>query len=164
MEPHEIVNTVQSAFKGIAEKLSRFTGRTAELFRSHGREPKSRNPLSSGNASPVTHYIEYVHQYEAADRGAGRMLSNRVHAAIDAELSQDEVITPQSDLQVNVLKQGCDVATWLAKFDISHADTKQLAAFELECDEALDAIGEAKASARARRKVRDMERRAMRVV
>lgn len=159
MEPHEIVNQVLTAFKGIPDKLSRFTGKTAELFRSHGREPKSRNPASSGNTSPVTNYMEYIHQYEAAERGAGKMLNNRVHASLDAEFSADDMLTPQSDLHIQVEDETCDVRKWLTKFRISDASEKNLAAFELECDEAIDALNDAKAKARATRRVRQSERR-----
>ena len=72
MEAHEIVKQIHDAFPKSPAKVARIIGKCDELIKSHHREPKSRNPLSSGNCSPVTHYMEYVHQNEAAERGAAR--------------------------------------------------------------------------------------------
>jgi hypothetical protein len=63
------------------------------------------------------------------------------------------------DLEVNVIKQGCDVQTWLAKFDIDTASLPDLVMFQNECDESTDAILAAKARARARQRMIESERR-----
>lgn len=151
MEAHEIVAEVHDAFPNLPAKVARLKGVSAETIRSHHREPKTHNPLSSGNASPVTHYIEYIHQNESAERGAGRMLNNRVHASLNADFDSDDG-HDQSELHEAILDEGCDVNKWLAKHDLNHATSRQLKTFETECDEAVEAILEAKSKARAIRR------------
>jgi len=158
MQAHEIVNQVQSAYKGIAAKLALFTGKSEELFRSHGREPKSRNPLQSGNVSPVTAYIEYVHKYQAAHRGAGQTLNARVHASLNAEFAECDMSVSAIDLHENLIDEHCDVQKWLARFQMDTATAKQLAVFELECDEAMDALLAAKARARSAKRLKESSR------
>jgi hypothetical protein len=151
MDAHLIVKQVHDAYPKVPEKMAMLLGKTAETFRSHHREPKSRNPLQTGNTSPVTHYIEYVHRNEAAVPGAGRMMNNRVYASLNSEFDEDDGIS-QEDLHENLLDEACDVNKWLAKFDLEHATPNQLIVFERECDEAVDAINAAKSKARSLRR------------
>jgi hypothetical protein len=152
-EPYEIVHDVHDTYKGICEKLSRITGKCVEIYRSHGREPKTHNPLASGNVSAVTHYYTYVRLHEAAEPGAGVMLNNRVHADLDAEFAAISPTVPQKDIHVPIINEVCDVEKWLASFDIEQATRPQLVAFEDECSEAIDALLAAKAQARARKRL-----------
>jgi hypothetical protein len=160
LEPYRIVHSIMDAYRGLPEKLARITALSAEWYRSHGREPKTANPLAGGNVSPVTHYMRYCGLFEAGMPGAGRMLNNRVFAALDAEFAErDLLLSDPVDLEVNVIKQGCDVQTWLAKFDIDTASLPDLVMFQNECDESTDAILAAKARARARQRMIESERR-----
>ncbi len=94
MQPFEIVHSVQSKFRGIHVKLSGITGKCTELFLSHGREAKSRNPMQSGNLSPVDAIFTYCRRYEACEQGAGQMLIDYIHAVLSAEFLPPELVTP----------------------------------------------------------------------
>jgi hypothetical protein len=154
MDSHLIVGQIHDAFPKLPEKLARIKGVTPETIRSHHREPKSRNPMASGNASPVTHYIEYVYQNEAAERGSGRMLANRVHSSLIAEMDEDDGLS-QADHFDAISDQNCDVAKWLGRFKIDTATPNQLVAFERECSEAIEALLAAKTSARKARRLKE---------
>lgn len=151
MEAHQIVSQIHSAYPKLIGKLARATATTEEWWRSHHREPKTRNPSQSGNVSPVTHYIDYCNQHEAVEPGSGRMLSNRVHASLTAEFDDGDHLD-QEDITDIVLDEGCDVNKWLARFDMKTATERQLHYFETQCDEAIDAILRAKAKARLMRR------------
>lgn len=163
-EAHEIVKSVQSAYRKVVKGMARITGKSEEWFYSHGREPKTQNPLQSGNNSAVTDFMLYARQYEAADQGAGRCLNNRVHAALDAEFSEQDLFhVEQSDLHVGVIDETSDVQKWLARFEIESATRKELVDFEDECEQAIEAIQTAQSHARAARRIIEMERRAAKV-
>lgn len=154
MEAHELVGQIHEAFPNLSTKVARIAGVSAETIRSHHREPKSRNPNCSGNTSPVTHYIEYVHRNEAAERGAGRMLANRVHASLISEMDDDDGLShaEHSDL---IADESCDVQKWLGRFQIETATPNQLIAFERECSENIEVLLAAKASARKSRRLKE---------
>lgn len=133
MAAYKIIHEVIEAFSGLPQRLSDITGKTWQLYYSHGAEPKTKNPLSSGNLSPVDHYMLYCRQYEAAIRGAGQMLNHRVHAELD------------------VLK--CFSA---AEFE--NLSIPELAKIEKECAEMRDAASDAVAHLRALQQVRRAER------
>lgn len=154
MEAHQIVEQVHNAFPKLPQKVARIKGVSDEMIRSHHREPKSRNPFASGNTSPVTHYIEYVHQNEAGERGAGRMLANRVHASIIADMDEDEGLS-QADHMDAIVDETCDVTKWLGRFKIEDATPSQLAAFEQECSEAMEKLLSAKSKARSVRRQKE---------
>jgi hypothetical protein len=81
--------------------------------------------------------------------GSGRTLNNLVHEALDSEFAENALgNTTQSDLQVGILSEVCDVEKWLVKVDLATAARPQLLEFEKECDEAVGAILEAKSRAR----------------
>lgn len=159
IEAHEIVHSVLEVFRGLPARLASITGKSPSWYQSHGRTPKTLDPVANGNVSPVTHYMRYARKYEMAEPGSGRMLSNRVHAELDAEFAESDLIAvPQRNLEVDVIDQTCDVQKWLARFDIENASRNELLGFEKECDEASDAISAAKARARLRLKQIEMER------
>ena len=159
-EAHEIVKSVQTAYKKVVTGMARITAKSEEWFYSHGREPKTQNPLQSGNKSPVTDYMTYCRQYDAAERGAGRCLSNRVHSTLDAEFSEGDLIhTDQCTLHVDVIEETSDVEKWLAQFQIDEATRKDLKAFEDECEQAMEAIIAARGRARVRIREIEMQRR-----
>lgn len=148
MKPHEIIKSMHEAFPKVVRKLSLITGKSEEWFHSHGREPRSSNPLQSGNKSPVTAYIEYLHQNEAAERGAGMMLNARVYASMCAEF-QDPDETEQAEHFDKITDEICDVQKWLNRFKIEDATPRQLAIFDAECGEAIESIMRARAKARS---------------
>lgn len=92
-EPYEIVNAVLSKHRGLPERIAGFTGRCAELYRSHGRESKTRNPLQSGNLSPADGFMTYCRQFEAGAKGAGLELAESVYAVLLAEFTEGEDVT-----------------------------------------------------------------------
>jgi hypothetical protein len=146
---YEIVKSVFEKYRGLPERLAGITAKTADLFRSHGYQPKTENPMACGNPSPVTHYMTYCRQYEGGMSGSGRTLNNLVHEALDSEFAENALgNTTQSDLQVGILSEVCDVEKWLVKVDLATAARPQLLEFEKECDEAVGAILEAKSRAR----------------
>ncbi len=160
-DAHQIVHDVQEAFRGLAAKLSAITDKTASWYQSHGRTPKTEDALANGNVSPVTHYMRYARQYEAAEPGSGRMLSNRVFAALDMEFAEKDLRdVTQSHLHVDVIDEVGDVQRWLAKFDLHNATRNELLGFERECNEANDAICAARARARVRLRELELERSA----
>lgn len=103
MTAHEIIKNVQERYRGIAIKLAGVTGKCEEWFHSHGREPKTRNPLQSGNLSPVDHFMTYCRQYEACETGAGQMIAESVCAVLTAEF------TPGGVTIADVHKEAADV-------------------------------------------------------
>lgn len=159
IEAHEIVHGVLEVFRGLPSRLASITGKSASWYQSHGRTPKTFDPVANGNVSPVTHYMRYARKFEMAEPGSGRMLNNRVHAELDSEFAQMDLHeVPQRNLEVDVIDQTCDVQKWLARFDIENASRNDLLGFEKECDQALDAIAAAKARARVQLKEIEMER------
>ena len=155
MEAHEIVGQVHGKYPKLTHRLSLITGKCKELFASHHREPKTRNRLQSGNPSPVLHYIEYIHLNEAAERGAGQMMANRTHESLMAEFA--ECSLAEADIHEHIIEENSDVLKWLARFDIVSATPKQLAAFERECGESIDALQDAMSGARAARRQKELD-------
>ena len=161
LQAHEIVGQVQEAFKKVAGNLANLTGKTSEWFNSHGREPKTQNPLQTGNVSPVTHFIQYVRQYQAAEPGAGKMLNNRVHAELEMEFGgADCADLSQKDLHAGVLKESFDVLRCLNEFDFENLSVTELAAMEEEGAQLRDKASEYVSHIRAIRKMRTAERTA----
>jgi hypothetical protein len=148
LQPFQIVHQVHDAFRGLAGKLSRITGKSEVWWRSHGYEPRTANPLANGNKSDVDEYVAYCELLEAAERGAGRLLNNRIYAELEMRFAENDSLTSQDALHVDILEENCDVNKWLASKDFSTATTADLAAFENECDEAIEAITAAKSQAR----------------
>jgi hypothetical protein len=147
----ELIRGVLDKYRGLPDKLAGLTDKSAEIYRSHGREPKTTDPIASGNVSPVTHYMRYVRLFNAGQAGAGRMLSRRVYDALErefAELAYDA--DEQADIECDVLKETCDVSVWLAKFDVDKAERRDLVQFIDECKQAEDAIATARSSAQVR--------------
>ena len=155
MEAYEIVHQVLETFKGLALKLERITAKKAELFRSHGREPKTHNPLQSGNVSPVTHYLLYARQYEAADKGAGKMLNRRVYAELEMEFSEADCTDSQSELHAGVLKESFDVLKCLGESNFEHLTLPELLAIEEEGAQLRDKASDFVSHIRAIRKMRE---------
>lgn len=138
IKAYEIIENVLHAFRGLPVRLEAITEKSAEWFRSHGREPKNRNPLASGNRSPLDHYLKFIRLYEAAQTGAGKMLNNRVHAELQAEFNETDKIC-QIALHTAVLKESFDVLKALNEADFADRSTSELAAIENEVMELRDA-------------------------
>jgi len=148
---YELVGPVLARYRGLAVKLSELTTKAKQWWSSHGAEPKSQNPLSSGNKSAVDHYLRFARLYEAGAKGAGRMLNRRVYDALEAEFSeQDYREDEQPRIEVSVLKETCDVSMWLAKFDIPTANEQELVLFIDDCKEGEDSIATARSAAQVR--------------
>lgn len=165
-EAYEIVHAILEQHRGLPKKLHSMNGKSPDWYRSHGYQPKTENPLSNGNVSEVEHYMRYCRKYEAGAKGAGRMLSHSVFAALEAEFCEQGECD-QTDLEVSVIDETCDVQKWLARFDIDSASKGDLGQFIDECKQAEDVIAYAKAQAIARLKppvVRDEAKRAAAVV
>ena len=146
----EIVHQVHDAFRGLAGKLHRITGKSETWWRSHGYEPRTVNPLSNGNNSDVADYIAYCELLQAAEPGAGRMLSNRIHGELEMRFSEADFLDKDhGSLVEEVFDENCDVEKWLASKNFATATVAELSMFEDECDEAVERILEAKAKARA---------------
>jgi hypothetical protein len=156
---YEIVKSVFEKYRGLPERLAGITAKTADLFRSHGYQPKTENPMACGNPSPVTHYMTYCRQYEGGMSGSGRTLNNLVHEALDSEFAENDIgsIT-QQEINVSVLSESCDVEKMLASIKLDEASNPQLRLFEGECDDAINAFMLAKARARVIRKQRELRK------
>ncbi len=149
----QIVAPILDRFRGLPARLAGMSEKSAEWYSSHGRESRTDNPVSSGNISPVDHYMRFVRMYEGGKVGAGRALNNAVHRALESEIADADADTiPQSELSVSVLDETCDVSKWLARFNIDTATRNDLIRFETDCDEAMDTILAAKARARLARR------------
>jgi len=158
-KPYEIVNAVLDVYRALPVKLARITGKTDTWWRSHGYEPRTANPLSNGNPSDVDKYMAFVERYQAAEPGAGAMLNHRVHGELDARFNETDMFhTTQSDIHVGVINEVCDVNKWLAAKDLESASTRELSAFETECDEAIEALHDAKAKARSLKREKQIVR------
>lgn len=158
---YEIVHAVFDAYRGLPVKLASISMKSEEWFRSHGYKPKTEHPEANGNLSPVDHFMRYVRKFNAAEPGAGLMLSNRVHEALHDELSGIEIIdVSNADLACDVITESGDVSKWFIKFDIEDASRLELMAFERECNEAVDAIEAVKAKARMRIRMIELQRAA----
>lgn len=154
---YEIIHTVFEAYRGLPERLATLTGKASQLYRSHGYEPKTDNPMAGGIPSPTTHFIQQCELYEAAKPGAGQMLVNRVHAELCQRFAEHDLTrVTDRDIECEVIDQNHDVQKWLASKDIDTASRNELICFERECDEAIEAIHAAKARARAKQKVMGM--------
>jgi hypothetical protein len=157
---YEIVHLVQQTYRGLPVKLSRITGTSDQWHRSHGYAPASDDSNTNGNKSGVDAFMTQCEQYEAGEPGAGRMLSDKVHNELSQRFAEKDLFTTtQSDLHINIIDETCDVEKWLAKFNIDIATKNELLTFENECAEAIGAIMDAQARARARIKMIEMSRR-----
>lgn len=156
-EAYEIIHQVHDAYKGLADRLARLKGKSAELFRSHGREPKTLNPLASGNVSPVHHYIQYVREHEAALAGAGEMLNARVFSSLQAEFAEDSGEC-QTELHAGVLKESFDVLNQLINCDFTDCQNSRLSAIETDADELVEIAMRLKARCRVIKRQNEMKR------
>ncbi|MCD9188277.1 MAG: hypothetical protein LUM44_17810 [Pyrinomonadaceae bacterium] len=160
MEAHEIVNQVQEAFKKLASQMSKLFGKTSEWYNSHGREPKTQNPIQSGNVSPVTHYMQFARQYEAAQNGAGKMLNRRVYEELEMEFtadSADSAATEQKEHHASVLKESFDVLDGLNKKEFTECSSSELTALEEEAAQLRDVASDLVSHLRAIRKLRGVK-------
>lgn len=159
MEAHEIVSAVQDKYRGLAVEMDAITDKGASTYRSHCLEPKTRNPLASGNPSPVTHFMLYARQYEKAKPGAGSDLIDLVHSELEAEFSGDSDICSEGELQAKALKESFDVLQRLANCDFAQLSIGELLTLETDCDEMADIAILVKTNARRVRREKEMERR-----
>ena len=159
--PHayEIVHSVLEKHRGTAPRLADLTDKSEEIYRSHGREPRTQNAMANGNVSPVTHFMRYVRLYDAATPGAGQMLSHRVYEALSDEFAERSVdFVTQSDLQTNIEDEGVDIRKWLINFKLDEASINQHKSFQDECDEAIEAIMAAKSASRVKQRELQLKR------
>jgi hypothetical protein len=90
------------------------------------------NPLQSGNSSDVTHYMKFARRYEAAEKGAGKMLNRRVNAELEMEFSESDCTDSQSELHAGVLKESFDVLKCLGESNFEHLTLPELIASKRE--------------------------------
>ena len=148
-EPYELIHQVFDAYKGLPGKLAGFTDQSTEIYRSHGRKPKTEDPVANGNVSPVTHYMRYVRKFEVAEPGAGLMLNNRVHAELDMEFMEQAVVEGQRELSQGVLKESSELLDKLIAHDFNECDNATLKAIEEEAAQLRDKAAEVVAHVRA---------------
>jgi hypothetical protein len=159
LHPYELIHGVLDSNRSLAVKLARITNKSDTYFRAQGYEPKTSNPLMQGVNSPVADYMAFCELYEAAEPSCGRMLNDRVHNELANRFAEKDLFTTtQSDLQISIIDEAGDVQKWLAKFNIDIATSKELAAFDNECNEAIGAIMDAQSRARARFRMVQMSR------
>lgn len=155
MEAHEIVKQVQETYKKLSSQMSKLFGKSEEWWNSHGREPKTQNPIQTGNVSPVTHYIQYVRQFDAADRGAGKMLNRRVFEELEMEFGEiNSQNVEQKEHHASVLKESFDVLRCLNEKDFADCTARDLAEQEEEAAQLRDVASDLVAHLRAIRKMR----------
>lgn len=159
IEAHEIVHDIHEKFKGLSGRLERLFKKSANWWRSHGYVPKTIDPEASGNVSPVTHYIEYVEQFGAADRKAGILLNEKVFAELKARLTENEIESfTQSQLRRNLLKEATDAICALDERAIETACRNDLTRWESELVELRDITDKAIANVRAVRRLKNCEK------
>ena len=155
-EAHEILEAVQDTYKRVVSRLASLTGKTTEWYSSHAREPRKLNPLQSGNVSPVTHYMQFARQYEAAEKGAGRMLNNRVHAELDMEFAEvGEIDCSQKKFHAGILRESFDVLHCLNEYDFESEDLSVLKQAEEEAAQLRDEASDLVSHIRAIKKFRE---------
>ena len=69
---YEIVHSVFEAYRGLPAKLARITGKSDQIFKTYGYEPRTDNPLMNGNRSDADKFMAMCELFEAAEPGAGR--------------------------------------------------------------------------------------------
>lgn len=159
-EAWEIVREVFEEYRGLPGKLARLKSKSSETFSQHGREPRSINPDQTGSPSPASHFQKYCREFEAVERGAGRMLSQRICASLDEEFAVNDLLTvTQQDLHVNIIDENHDVQRFLARTDLETATRNEHLIFQRECDEAQEAIAQAKSRSVALMRQIEMSRR-----
>ena len=159
MHPYQIVHSIFEQFKSLPKKLADMNGKSEEWYRSHGRESKTINPASSGNVSPVDHFMQYCRKFEGGIRGAGKALNSRVYAALEDEFAENERLDiDHVEMEIGVIDETTDVQKWLARFDIKKASKLELMNFENQCNEAAEAIATARSQARVQILRMDLER------
>ncbi len=155
----ELVAAVQDRFRGLPTKMAAMNGKTKEWYSSHSREPKTQNPLSSGNVSEVEHFMRYARKCEGGIRGAGKYLVSLVHGELQAEFAGTDLTDVcQIELELEVAEEVSDVTKWFIRYDIDHAKRSDLMSFQDHCNEAIAVIESAKARARARQRAIEIGR------
>lgn len=142
LEPHDLVHQVFEAYRGLPVKLATFTDQSAEIYRSHGRRPKTEDPVANGNVSPVTHYMRYVRKFQAAEPGSGMLLNNRVHAELDMEFMESGIHEGQKELSMGVLKESSELLDKLIAHNFDECDCPTLRAIEEEAAQLRDKAAE----------------------
>lgn len=103
MDAHRIIDVTMA--RGEAEKLARLTGKSADLFNSYRRPPRSpENPCGTGNYSPVTHYLQFC-EWRKPYNAEGLL---RMHRLVTAEVEEGLVEVVQS---VNLSALAADILT-----------------------------------------------------
>lgn len=155
IEAHDIVHDIHEKFRGLAGRLERLFKKSANWWRSHGYTPKTIDPEASGNVSPVTHYLEYVEQYGAADRKAGLYLNEKVFVELKARLNDDasDKFT-QSQLRRQMLKEATEAICALDECEIEGACKNDLIRWESELVELREITDEAISKVRAARRAK----------
>lgn len=127
MQAHEITGLVFEKFSKLTQRLSEITDKGYHWWQSHGREPKTENPIANGNASPVTHFLRHVKLYEAAEPGAGAYLNELVYAELKCSFKGDHSADcVLRTIRSNVRKEAFEVLDKLDEKELSQASKTDL--------------------------------------
>jgi len=129
---HQIIKKVLEKYRGLAARLAEITELSAEWWSSHGRVPRSINPMSSGNKlAQVEDYYQLIALYETAAKGAGVMLSEEIAADIRFKyLPQDS--GDEQSLKRSILREATEVVLEMDSCDFDTCDLMKLRAIESE--------------------------------
>jgi hypothetical protein len=136
---------------GLPVELAKITG--LRVIRGTALTATSLEPTilyRTATSRTVHDYLTYVRQFEAADRGAGQLSehSRTQPACPGIRRERLEQRPSQGEIHVEIEEETCDVRKWLAGKDLTTASRNELLGFEKECDEAVQAIMDAKSRAR----------------
>lgn len=156
MQPHEIVSDAMA--NGLADKLATHTRKSAELFRSHGRPPKTQDYAhGTGNVSPVTHYINYVGLWTACDLKAAL----RLHEGVTRELYGRWAIDkdkPLRDLLNGILTKATQIIVKANLDEISEGTDDELTLLDSKLGKLESEASNVRARVRAELRSRESQR------
>ncbi|MCA1567265.1 MAG: hypothetical protein LC803_16755 [Acidobacteria bacterium] len=161
MHAHEIVD--QALERGDAERLHDLTGKSAELFNSYRRQPKTVDHRNgTGNISPVALYLRFVFWLLAVNRRSAcrlvRLVNQEIEERLEADRCRDEG-TPLRRLSKDLLKQTTEAVCAMDEREIEEATDEELRVLDGELGDVDEEVGRARARVRAERRRRSAERR-----
>lgn len=155
MKGYTLVKKVLEKYHALPGKLSNLFGKTDTWWRSHGYELTRDNPLSNGNLSPVDHVLKMVDQYDAAERGAGKMLAEGLAEELRARFAEATETLDDRAIRRHLNKEFYEAMDELEKSDLVEKSDLELAAADGELAQIETQIGYARAHVRAEQKKRN---------